>query len=126
MYQWIPTDNVHRELNHRSKSLEAFKALAAEAIGESGYNTLNYILLADEYLKKETRNKMYGADNYYVAFLGEPSTTSPWMLQISGHHLHLQYYVQRKVDQCHTDVYRDRTPILHHERYNLSAFGHSA
>ena len=29
----------------------------------------------------------FGADYYYVSFLGTPSTTSPWMLQFGGHHL---------------------------------------
>jgi Protein of unknown function (DUF3500) len=30
---------------------------------------------------------MFGQDEYYLAFLGTPSTTSPWMLQFGGHHL---------------------------------------
>jgi hypothetical protein len=29
----------------------------------------------------------FGQDEYYVAFLGTPSTTSPWILQFGGHHL---------------------------------------
>jgi len=29
----------------------------------------------------------FGADEYYVAFLGVPSETAPWMLQFGGHHL---------------------------------------
>ena len=29
----------------------------------------------------------FGADNYFVAFLGAPSATAPWMLQFGGHHL---------------------------------------
>jgi hypothetical protein len=29
----------------------------------------------------------FGSDYYYVAFLGTPSTTAPWMLQYGGHHL---------------------------------------
>ena len=29
----------------------------------------------------------FGEDEYYLAFLGTPSTTSPWMLQFGGHHL---------------------------------------
>lgn len=29
----------------------------------------------------------FGSDYYYVAFLGAPSTTAPWMLQFGGHHL---------------------------------------
>jgi type II secretory pathway pseudopilin PulG len=30
---------------------------------------------------------MFGEDEYYLAFLGTPSTTTPWMLQFGGHHL---------------------------------------
>jgi hypothetical protein len=30
---------------------------------------------------------MFGLDNYWLAFLGAPSTTTPWMLQFGGHHL---------------------------------------
>ena len=30
---------------------------------------------------------VFGEDEYYLAFLGTPSTTSPWMLQFGGHHL---------------------------------------
>ena len=29
----------------------------------------------------------FGEDEYYLAFLGTPSTTAPWMLQFGGHHL---------------------------------------
>ena len=29
----------------------------------------------------------FGEDEYYIAFLGTPSTTTPWMLQFGGHHL---------------------------------------
>jgi hypothetical protein len=29
----------------------------------------------------------YGTDLYSIAFIGTPSTTSPWILQIAGHHL---------------------------------------
>jgi hypothetical protein len=29
----------------------------------------------------------FGEDQYYLAFVGTPSTSSPWMLQFGGHHL---------------------------------------
>ena len=29
----------------------------------------------------------FGEDEYYMAFVGTPSTTTPWMLQFGGHHL---------------------------------------
>jgi hypothetical protein len=30
---------------------------------------------------------VFGEDEYYLAFLGTPSTTTPWMMQFGGHHL---------------------------------------
>jgi hypothetical protein len=33
--------------------------------------------------------EMFGADLYYISFLGTPSETAPWMLQFGGHHLAL-------------------------------------
>ncbi|WP_395745430.1 DUF3500 domain-containing protein [Prosthecobacter sp.] len=29
----------------------------------------------------------FGHDEYYISFLGQPSTTEPWMIQFGGHHL---------------------------------------
>jgi hypothetical protein len=34
-------------------------------------------------------DNLFGADLYYISFLGKPSTTAPWMLQFGGHHLAL-------------------------------------
>ena len=30
---------------------------------------------------------VFGEDEYYLAFIGTPSATTPWMLQFGGHHL---------------------------------------
>ena len=32
-------------------------------------------------------NLRFAEDEYYLAFLGTPSATAPWMLQFGGHHL---------------------------------------
>jgi Protein of unknown function (DUF3500) len=32
-------------------------------------------------------NPGFGRDNYFIAFLGKPSLTDPWMIQFGGHHL---------------------------------------
>src|SRR5258708_17212513 len=29
----------------------------------------------------------FGLDEYYIALLGTPSATAPWMIQFGGHHL---------------------------------------
>ena len=31
--------------------------------------------------------RLFGEDDYFLAFFGTPSTSSPWMLQFGGHHL---------------------------------------
>ncbi len=34
----------------------------------------------------------FGAMNYMIAFLGKPSKTTPWILQLGGHHLAINIY----------------------------------
>ena len=34
----------------------------------------------------------FGAANYMIAFLGKPSKTTPWILQLGGHHLAINIY----------------------------------
>ena len=34
----------------------------------------------------------FGAMNYMIAFLGKPSKTTPWLLQLGGHHLAINIY----------------------------------
>jgi hypothetical protein len=34
----------------------------------------------------------FGAMNYMIAFLGKPSKTTPWILQLGGHHLGINIY----------------------------------
>lgn len=35
---------------------------------------------------------LFGAGNYTIAFLGQPSKTDPWLLQLGGHHLAFNLY----------------------------------
>ncbi len=48
---------------------------------------MQQIINADEYLNVNGGGAVYGAGNYYIAFLGTPSTTTQWELQFGGHHL---------------------------------------
>jgi hypothetical protein len=34
----------------------------------------------------------FGSKNYMIAFLGKPSNTAPWILQLGGHHLAINIY----------------------------------
>ncbi|MBA2525405.1 MAG: DUF3500 domain-containing protein [Pyrinomonadaceae bacterium] len=40
----------------------------------------------------------FGRDNYYIAFLGAPSLTDPWMIQFGGHHLALNITIVGKAN----------------------------
>jgi len=50
------------------------------------------IVDAEEALKTGSGNPPgleFGKDEFYLSFVGKPSTNSPWMLQFGGHHLAL-------------------------------------
>ena len=68
---------------------EAVLAVLAAALSPQGYEKVLQIMEADEDLKKSTGQSIFGRDDYYVSFLGEPSITEPWMIQFGGHHLGL-------------------------------------
>lgn len=44
------------------------------------------IVDADDYLRANGGDSGYGSGNYYIGFLGTPSATGLWCLQIGGHH----------------------------------------
>jgi hypothetical protein len=73
--------------------------LLAAALSRDGYQKVVEIMRGDEVLKKTQGGgggrgrggfgggPAFGEDEYWLAFLGTPSTTEPWMLQFGGHHL---------------------------------------
>jgi hypothetical protein len=67
----------------------AVRALLTAALSPEGYTKVMAIVEADEQLRLSTGRAMFGSDEYYVSFVGEPSTTAPWLLQFGGHHLAL-------------------------------------
>ncbi|MCR8558784.1 DUF3500 domain-containing protein [Mucilaginibacter sp. BJC16-A38] len=70
-----------------STQLTAAKAVAQAAFGTTtgeGYDEFTQIMAADDYLGQTASG--YSSGNYVIAFLGTPSTTGKWMLQIGGHH----------------------------------------
>lgn len=65
-------------------------AVLAAALSPQGYEKVLQIVEGDEVLKKAEGGRLiFGRDEYYVSFLGQPSTTGPWMIQFGGHHLGL-------------------------------------
>jgi len=74
----------------------ALTALLTAALSADGFRKVTEIMRGDEVLRTGQGGRgrggagggpAFGLDEYYVAFLGTPSTTSPWMLQFGGHHL---------------------------------------
>jgi hypothetical protein len=61
------------------------KAVAGDTDNE-GYDELQQLLNADQYLSANGGGSDYGAANYYIAFLGTPSTTGTFEIQYGGHH----------------------------------------
>ena len=84
-------------------------ALVAATLSREGYQKVTEIMTADEVLKNAGGGRtgarqgappppggrgggrgggvQFGQDEYYIALLGAPSETAPWMLQFGGHHL---------------------------------------
>lgn len=85
--------------------------LVATALSRDGYKKVTDIMNGDEVLKNAGGGRTggrqggpgpggrgpggpgggggvrFGLDEYYLALLGTPSTTTPWMIQFGGHHL---------------------------------------
>ena len=59
--------------------------LVANATDE-GYDEMLGNLVADDYLKTLGGGSDYGAGNFYLSFLGTPSTTGLWEILFTGHH----------------------------------------
>jgi hypothetical protein len=66
---------------------DAAMAVAEQALSAAGYEDYLGILAADDYLGENGGGSQYSSDNYKIAFMGTPTTSGDWMLQIGGHHL---------------------------------------
>jgi hypothetical protein len=66
------------------------KALIKEVAGSTaneGWDEIQQLLNADEYLSTNGGGTDYGAANYYITFLGTPALTGTFEIQFGGHHL---------------------------------------
>ncbi len=70
---------------------EAALKLLATALSKPGLQKVKEIMEGDEVLRVGASGRggrtIFGRDEYFLAFLGAPSFTEPWMLQFGGHHL---------------------------------------
>ena len=81
----IPRGGIQlRELEKNQISL-LYKTLQ-EILSEKGMKNVEYQLLAEDTFSSSMILK-YGTEYFYVAILGEPSNTQPWMFQFGGHHI---------------------------------------
>jgi len=70
--------------------LQAACDLLAAALSPAGYVKVRDILLADDRLLNRGRPRPgFGAENFWLAVFGTPSTEGRWALQFDGHHLAL-------------------------------------
>ncbi len=98
--------------------VEAAMKVARIALGEEGFARYQEVRAADDAFAKGGRGGRgpgpggpdqkkgggvakkkgggggmnFGAMNYMIAFLGKPSKTTPWILQLGGHHLAINLY----------------------------------
>jgi hypothetical protein len=71
-------------------------AIAKTVMSTQGYDHMIGVFAGDDYLNSLQTSGMtgggpggsaYSSDNYSLAFIGTPSKTSDWMIQIGGHHM---------------------------------------
>src|SRR4029077_2785863 len=71
----------------------ALMNLLGTLLGPKGVKMMQEQMEAEEIVKNQPmppeRGARFGNEWYYVAFLGTPSESSPWMLQFTGHHVGL-------------------------------------
>ena len=69
----------------------AAMAILGAALSSQGYEKITQIVEGDEVLRKGAGGgrSNFGRDDYFISFLGQPSTTEPWITQFGGHHLAL-------------------------------------
>ncbi len=93
--QWsnLPTGIFQRngvKLGELSSAQQtALFGLLQSVLSKKGYEQIIQVIDGDEALKNSSNggNLIFGRAEYYVSFLGTPSTTSPWILQFGGHHM---------------------------------------
>ena len=60
----------------------------------------------------------FGEDQYYLAFVGTPSDTAPWMLQFGGHHLAINLTLARQPGEHGAQPSRRATSVVFVRRPN--------
>lgn len=72
-----------------SDQLAAAKAIVQQMTGTTaneGYDEVQQVWLADDYLNANGGGSDYGSGNYYIAFFGTPSMSGTFEVMETGHH----------------------------------------
>ncbi len=72
-----------------SNQLAAAKAIVKQMSGtvaNEGWDEVQQLWAADDYLATNGGGSTYGAGNYYIAFFGTPATTGQFEIMMTGHH----------------------------------------
>lgn len=92
--QWsnLPTTAIPRNglmMGDMAADAQAAAVALVNAAGTAGATLFTELREADEWLVTDGKAdaSSYGDGRYYFAFLGTPSTSTPWILQVAGHHL---------------------------------------
>ena len=75
---------IFTSLNETQRT--AALSVAYTALSSVGTNFYEEIRAMDEYLRVTVNSNNYSPNKYYIAFVGVPSTNTPWLLQLCGHH----------------------------------------
>ena len=68
--------------------IKAALNLLSTVLSEQGYQkAINIPLADDRLLRNGERRPGFGAEDYWLALFGKPSTKKPWGLQFDGHHI---------------------------------------
>jgi hypothetical protein len=89
--------------------LDAALGVAQAALSAAGYGTFDGIRKADTLLGL-SRGSAYHEGIYFIAFIGTPSSSGEWILQLGGHHYALNFYF-RGATESPTPYYTGMEPL---------------
>ena len=77
---------MRKDLSERQ--LAALEELLRQVLSGDGKRNARLQMAADDSLVGgDGPAADFGSDFYYIAFLGRPSTSAPWMIHVGGHHM---------------------------------------
>ena len=71
----------------KTKSVKAAVVLARAVLSDQGFDDFIGVLAAEDYIGETEDDDDYTSYSYAIGFIGEPSVSGEWMLQIGGHNM---------------------------------------